>query len=252
MGILNLLTEMFSQHDQRKSGEVPGDKDNAENKHKERSHTKLSISKEELVREFHKLYYYNSKKTWENTYWLGVSTLKCPLDLWLYQEMIVDIRPDVIVETGTFRGGSALFLASICELVGNGKVFTIDIDGNQDKPKNERISYFTGSSTSRELVDKVKRQISPECSVLAILDSNHSKDHVLSEMRIYSDIVTEGSYLIVEDTNVNGNPVLPDYGEGPMEAVREFLKDTNDFVVDHDKEKFYLTFSPHGYLRKIS
>ena len=87
---------------------------------------------------------------------------------------------------------------------------------------------------------------------MVILDSDHGKDHVLNELRTYSPFVTKGSYLIVEDTNINGHPVLHDFGPGPMEAVEDFLKENQNFTVDKSKEKFYLTFNPKGYLRKIN
>jgi len=87
--------------------------------------------------------------------------------------------------------------------------------------------------------------------VMVILDSNHDKDHVLNELRSYNRFVTKGSYLIVEDTDFNGHPVLPDYGPGPMEAVKAFLSENKDFEVDKSREKFFLTFNPRGYLKKI-
>ena len=82
------------------------------------------------------------------------------------------------------------------------------------------------------------------------LDSDHKKDHVLQELKIWSPFVTTGNYLIVEDTDLNGHPVRPDYGPGPMEALEEFLKENKDFAVDQTREKFLLTFNPRGYLRK--
>lgn len=86
---------------------------------------------------------------------------------------------------------------------------------------------------------------------MVILDSDHSKVHVLNELRIYSKLVTKGNYLIVEDTCINGHPVCQGFGPGPMEAVEEFLKENQDFVVDRTREKFYLTFNPKGGLRRI-
>jgi cephalosporin hydroxylase len=88
-------------------------------------------------------------------------------------------------------------------------------------------------------------------TVLVLLDSDHAKDHVLREIGVYGTLVTPGSYLVVEDTNVNGHPVEPEFGPGPMEAVEEFLRERRDFVVDETREKFYLTFNPRGYLRKV-
>jgi cephalosporin hydroxylase len=87
---------------------------------------------------------------------------------------------------------------------------------------------------------------------MAVLDSNHHKEHVLSELRAYSRIVTVGQYLIVEDTNLNGRPVLPEYGPGPHEAVQEFLAEDRRFEVDRSREKFMMTFNPGGFLKRVA
>jgi cephalosporin hydroxylase len=212
-----------------------------------------SKAENSITDRFHKLYYEaaNFGKSWENTLWLGVANHKCPLDLWVYQEIIYELKPEVIIETGTYHGGSALFLASICDLVDEGEVLSIDIEEKGDRPAHKRVRYLLGSSTSCEVIDKVKRLIEGKAKVMVILDSDHSKDHVLSELKIYSQFVTKGSYLIVEDTNLNGHPVEPEFGPGPMEAVEEFLKENTVFTIDKGREKFYLTFNPNGYLRKI-
>lgn len=203
-----------------------------------------------IVDPFHTLYY--DSKVWTETTWFGVRTQKCPLDLWIYQEIIYELRPDVIIETGTLNGGSALFLASLCDLLKKGKVITIDISNKKARPRHPRIQYLLGSSISEGVVEGVSRMLRPKDIVMVILDSDHSKNHVLHELRTYSRFVTRGSYLIVEDTNINGHPVYPEFGPGPMEAVEEFLKETNEFVVDSGRERLYLTFNPRGYLRKIA
>ena len=207
-------------------------------------------SENEIVDEFLKLYY-ESPTTWRNTFWLGTPALKCPLDLWIYQEIIFEVKPDVIIECGTFEGGGALFLASICELLKRGTVITIDVEAMRGRPRHRRIRYLLGSSTSKGIVDKLRSSIKARDRVMVILDSDHSKDHVLSELRIYSRFVTTGSYLIVEDAIVNGHPVLPDYGPGPMEAIQEFLSENKEFVVDRSRAKFLMTFNPDGWLRRV-
>ena len=98
---------------------------------------------------------------------------------------------------------------------------------------------------------QVGKLISDKDKVMVILDSDHHKEHVLNELRIYGKFVTKESYIIVEDTNINGHPVYPDFGPGPMEAVEEFLRENKNFVIDKTREKFYLTFNPRGYLKKI-
>jgi len=206
----------------------------------------------DTIDQFHKLYYDSHifGKTYASTFWLGVQALKCPLDLWIYQEIIFEITPDVIIECGTAYGGGTLFLASMCDLVNNGTVVTIDIKNRESRPQHKRIKYLLGSSTSEEIAGQVGELISSKDKVMVILDSDHRKEHVLKELRIYGKFVTKGSYIIVEDTNVNGHPVRPSFGPGPMEGVEEFLKENKNFVIDKEREKFLMTFNPRGYLKK--
>src|SRR5205085_11673411 len=128
---------------------------------------------------------------------------------------------------------------------------TIDIAQRADRPEHARISYLHGSSVAPEIVAAVKSRSARAARVLVILDSDHSKEHVLAELSSYSALVTMGSYLIVEDTNIGGHPVLQTFGAGPMAAVAEFLRDRADFTIDREREKFFLTFNPKGYLRKV-
>jgi cephalosporin hydroxylase len=209
--------------------------------------------KEDIVTRFHKLYHDSHMfgGTWSNTFWMGVPISKCPMDLWIYQEIIFKLKPDVIIECGTAEGGSALFLASMCDLVNHGKVISIDIKAVKNRPTHKRIKYLLGSSTSQEIAEKVKDLIKTDEKIMVILDSDHTKQHVLNELNIYNKIVTKGSYLIVEDTNINNPVKIKDFDSSPMEAVEEFLKENKDYVIDKEKEKFYMTFNPNGYLKKI-
>ncbi len=212
---------------------------------------KQLLPKKLITNSFHKLYYYSRKTTWNSTSWLGLPISKCPLDLWTYQEIIFEVQPDVIIETGTGSGGSTLFFASLCELTNKGKVISIELGDMSDKPQHKRITYLLGSSTSKEILQQVQQLISDDKKVLVNLDSEHTKKHVLEELKLYSKLVTVGSYIIVEDTNIGGHPVKPDYYPGPMEAVKEFLKTNSDFIIDKNREKFYLTFNPNGYLKRV-
>ncbi|HEY0404496.1 MAG TPA: CmcI family methyltransferase [Pyrinomonadaceae bacterium] len=210
-------------------------------------------AEQRIVRQFHKLYYYAKQRTWKNnTFWLDVPTAKCPLDLWIYQEIICETKPDLIIETGTAYGGSALFLASICDLLNHGRLITIDIEEQPGRPAHDRIEYLSGSSVSTEMAAMVKSLTKSAGRVMVILDSDHRAAHVLRELEIYSPLVSIGCYLIVEDTNANGHPVLPLYGAGPTEAVEQFMKTRTSFVVDREREKFFMTFNPRGYLRRVS
>jgi len=217
----------------------------------------LKIDKfRKIVNQFHKLYCYNYPTTTENTFWMGIQALKCPLDLWIYQEILSETKPDLIIETGTHKGGSSLFLASICDILDKGKVISIDISSNEKLPIHKRIRYVTGNSVSMDIFDQVNNLISEYSassnpSIMCILDSDHTKTHVLNEMKLYGELVSMNNYLIVEDTNINGNPIHPKWGSGPMEAVDEFLTSNKNFVIDKKREKYFMTFNPNGYLKKI-
>jgi len=201
-----------------------------------------------LSQRFHKKYY--DSEVWLDTRWFGVDIKKCPLDMWIYQEIIHEARPDAIIECGTDKGGSAFFMAHMLDLLGKGQVISIDIE-KKPTPKHKRITYLVGSSNAKEIVDRVKEMVKGMKSVMVILDSNHSQAHVTRELEAYAPLVSKNNYLIVEDTNLNGHPVNPSFGPGPMEAVKEFLKGHEEFMVDKSKEKFFVTFNPHGYLKKV-
>jgi len=138
----------------------------------------------------------------------------------------------------------------MCDLINNGSVITIDIEDKKDRPQHKRIKYLLGSSTSRKIAEEIRKLISDKDKVIVILDSDHHKEHVLNEMKIYSEFVTKGSYLIVEDSNINGHPVAGNFGPGPMEAINQFLSTHNNFLIDKRREKFYLTFNSCGYIIK--
>ena len=203
-----------------------------------------------VVDVFHRKYY--DAKIYNNTYWLGTPIQKVPSDLWVYQEILWQNRPDVILEMGTFKGGSARYLASICDLTGHGRIITVDIMELPNRPAHPRITYLLGSSTSDAIVQQVRGLVRPGETVMVVLDSDHRRDHVLREMKTYGPMVTPGQYMLVEDTNINGHPVLPWWGDpGPFAAVAEFMKGNRDFVQDKSREKFLVTFNPGGWLKKI-
>jgi cephalosporin hydroxylase len=129
-------------------------------------------------------------------------------------------------------------------------IISIDIAPNDQRPVHPRIEYILGSSVDENVVRKVTEMVGENHKVMVLLDSDHSKNHVLNELRIYSKFVKDGGYVVVEDTNINGHPVYPGFGEGPHEAVTEFLNENPSFEVDKAREKFYLTFNPDGYLKR--
>ncbi|HUH15701.1 MAG TPA: CmcI family methyltransferase [Gaiellaceae bacterium] len=187
---------------------------------------------------------------WTKATWLGAQALKNPLDLWVYQEIMVETRPELVVETGTYRGGSAYFLASICDLLGEGEVVSIDIETvRDDYPEHPRITYLGGrSSTDPEVVAEIRARAEGK-RTLVVLDSDHSQAHVEAELAAYARLVPVGGYVIVEDSNIGR--IRKDLMPGPLEAIETFLSKTDDFEIDREREKFLITFNPSGYLRRV-
>lgn len=213
----------------------------------------VEVSGDQVASWFHQLYYqlgHTKQGTWDRTYWMGVACEKCPFDMWVYQELLYRIRPQLIIETGTRHGGSAWFYAHMCDLLGTGEIVTVDILKNGRVPHHPRITYLIGSSTDPAIVAQIRARAQGKSPVFVILDSDHSAPHVLAEMRLYHSLVTPGSYMVVEDTNVNGHPVYPDHGPGPLEAVSQFTMENHDFEIDRDCERHLVTMHPYGWLRK--
>ena len=200
-----------------------------------------------------------------NFTWLGRPIIQFPQDIMAMQEIIWKVKPDLIIETGIAHGGSLIFYASILELIGYGEVLGIDIDikGRNRKeieknPMHKRVIMLDGSSTSEEIVNKVNKIIQDKKKILVVLDSNHSHEHVLSELKIYSNFVSKGSYLVVFDTAIEDMPDKfykdRNWGRGnnPRTAVREFLKTNNKFAIDYRiGDKLLISVSPDGYLKRI-
>jgi cephalosporin hydroxylase len=215
----------------------------------------IDVTPEDVIQLFHNYFYALGDRktgTWAHLSWMGTRTEKCPFDMWIYQEIIHAVKPQLIIETGTRHGGSALFFCHLCDLLGQGEVITVDILRPMYGPTHPRLTYLTGSSTDPEIVAQVRRRAQGKKPILVVLDSDHARKHVLDEMREYHSLVTPGSYMIVEDTNANGHPVWPEFGPGPMEAIDAFAKENTDFQIDPRCEKFLLTFNPRGFLRKKS
>lgn len=198
--------------------------------------------------------------------WLGVPIIQLPADIIAVQEVIWATKPDVIIETGVARGGSVLFMAAILQLIGKGKVIGVDIDirpHNRDTIEHhamaKRVQLIEGSSIEPGVVVEVQKQIPSGASVMVVLDSDHSRDHVLAELRSYGPMVTEGCYLVVADTRLgrldpsqtprNRSKVWV-RGDEPLSALETYLRETDRFEVDPViNGKLILGSSPGGYLR---
>jgi len=203
----------------------------------------------QAVSRAHDVFY--GSDAWTKATWLGAQALKNPLDLWVYQEIVYETRPEVIVETGTYRGGSALYLASICDLVGAGEVVSIDVEPvRDDYPVHPRVTYLGGrSSTDPAVLDEVRARAGGR-PTLVVLDSDHSQAHVEAELAAYAPLVPVGGYVIVEDSNIG--QIRKDLMPGPLQAIETFLAGNEEFVIDREREKFLLTFNPSGYLRRVA
>lgn len=184
------------------------------------------------------------------TRYFGIKTLKNPIDLWVYQELIYEIRPDVIVEVGNNWGGSTLALAHLLDLYNHGRVIGIDID--QSKIANrvrshQRISLIEGDAVA--YFDSVAAQISQEENVLVIEDSSHTFENTLAVLRTYTALTKPGGYFIVEDSICHhGLDVGP--SPGPYEAIETFIRGNSEFEIDRGKESFLITWNPKGFLRR--
>lgn len=208
------------------------------------------------ARHYYHLWYYNTE-VWKQTTWMGVPTLKSPMDMWNYQEILVALRPSVVIEFGTCCGGSALFFASVMRQIGHPfVVISVDIDASriaQTAKADSAIRFVTTSSAAEEVQSAIvaARRDFPG-PAFAILDSDHSKSHVLAEMMNLRPVLVSGDYLVVEDSNVNGHPVLRSFGPGPYEAVREYFRRfPGDYEHDTEREaKFGFTFATNGFLRR--
>lgn len=198
--------------------------------------------------------------------WLGRPIIQLPQDMFAMQELIWNIKPDLVIETGIAHGGSLIFYASILELIGeNGKVLGVDIDirehnrtAIEQHPMFKRIEMIEGSSTDEKLVSKVFNFAKNYQKIIVVLDSNHTHDHVLRELELYSPLVQKGNYLVVFDTLIEDIPdnAFTDkpWGKGnnPKTAVYEFLKTNRRFEIDDDiNAKLLLSVAPDGYLKCV-
>jgi cephalosporin hydroxylase len=206
----------------------------------------MSPEGESYVRWFH------DSNVWKGMSWHGIRTLKLPSDIWNYQEIIFERRIEHVVETGTRHGGSAVFFAeTLAARRAKGPVVSIDVDADSRQIRAcEGVHFLIGDSAATSMVDQALGLLPAERGPLfLILDSDHSRQHVLRELRAWIPRLRRDDYVVVEDTIVNGHPVRPEHGPGPWEALDEFLAQS-PALLTHDasrEAKFGATFAVRGY-----
>ncbi len=205
----------------------------------------LTESQEETVNDFRRIWHGRDGGVFSNKF-LGVRTLQNPLDVWVTLEIMWEVKPDVVVECGTWHGGSAMLWATILEQINpDGRVITIDIEDNREPAAKtfditkRKVDFLLGSSTSPTVVKEVAKRVKGK-RVLVILDSLHTTEHVLNELRAYAPFVQAGSYIVVQDTVV-----------GPNKSIEIFLSETDDFVVDKERERLLITNNMGGFLKRV-
>lgn len=223
--------------------------------------TFIQLFRKPIATLFHYIYY-TTPGTWTNNKFLGYPILQNPMDLQLYQELVYNLKPRYIVQTGICDGGSIVYFSTLLDIVqAPASAVTVGIDISLSKIaatiSHPRARLIIGDSAAAETVEKVK-QLLPSTSDapgpgMVVLDSDHSRDHVLKELRAYWELVSIGSYLVVEDTNVNGRPVNWSHGPGPHEAVEIFLRENSRFQRDDSMwERNLVSHHQRGWLKRLS
>ncbi len=199
--------------------------------------------------------------------WMGVPVIQMPADVLATQEVIWTTKPDIIIETGVARGGSVLFMASLLELIGKGQVIGVDIDirahnraSIEQHPMSKRVTLIEGGSVDEDTLARVRAAIPAGARVMVVLDSDHSRDHVLAECKAYGQLVTPGCYMVVADTMIGHveaseapqkRSKIWSKGDEPLSALKQYLAESDFFEVDEVLNgKLVLSSSPGGYIRR--
>jgi cephalosporin hydroxylase len=195
---------------------------------------------------------YHTGILFDKVTWMGLPAWKNVLDAWIYQEIVHAVRPEIIIEIGNAHGGSTLYLAHLLDLVGRGEVIAVDIDHSQFQARHPRITTVTGDSLAPETLARVA-ELARGRQGLVIHDGDHSREHVLADLRAYAQFVQPGGYFIVEDTIIDLFRAGDGLGSvnGPLGAVEQFVGEDPRFQIDAEREVFVLTFNPRGYLKRV-
>ena len=199
------------------------------------------------------LIYHQTDIVFGGCQWMGARAHKNPMDAWIYQEILWEVKPEVVVEIGSCYGGTTLFLAHMLDLIGQGTVVSVDIDRSKFAVSHPRIVEVTGDSGAAETVARVTALCAGK-STLVIHDGDHRMDPVLRDLRAYSPLVSPGSYLIVEDGVMDlfrPGDGIGTFSPGPLPAIEAFLRERSDFAVDASRERYLMTYNPRGFLKRV-
>ena len=200
-------------------------------------------------------------RLWQKVTWLGMEVWQWPTDLVVMQELMFELKPKVVLETGTARGGSAIFYASMLQLLGGGRVISVDVKRREEVHRRvaehqygSAVTLMTADSKAPETIEKLREELNGETNVLVVLDADHSYEHVLGELRAYCEFVPVGGYAVVFDTICEALGTLPGHSkyleDNPLRLVRQFLVEHPEFEADLSREKLLVSFAPHGFLRR--
>jgi cephalosporin hydroxylase len=200
------------------------------------------------------LIYHQKEIVFDQVTWMGTPIWKNPLDAWIYQEIIYEVQPDVIVEIGSRYGGGTKYLANLLDMLGKGMVISIDIDRSVYNFDHERVKVLTGNSSAPKIISEVAGMCRGK-TVLVIQDGDHRKKQALEDLENYSRFISVNSYFIMEDGIVDlfhHDDGLGFQDAGPLAAVEEFLSRNSHFAIDPTRERYILTYNPKGFLKRIS
>jgi cephalosporin hydroxylase len=209
----------------------------------------------EVLQQYHDVWY-TAPHTWHWTHFMGVGIMKCPNDLWMYQELMSAHRPTVVIETGTYSGASALWFAVLMDLlqIEGGHVYSIDFEDHRRVESHPRITFLGGDSTDPLVRDVIVDDLSTamvDGPKLISLDADHSADHVRKELELYAPLTSVGDWLVVEDTNISWPGEQGD--RGARGGVEDYLgKHPGEFRQDVLCERWLLTMNPGGWLRRVA
>lgn len=199
------------------------------------------------------LVYHQTDVVFGGCHWMGARAHKNPMDAWIYQEILWELKPEVVVEIGSCYGGTTLYLAHLLDLIGAGTAVSVDIDRSKFSVTHPRIVEITGDSGAPEVVAAVAAQCRGK-RTLVIHDGDHSGPAVLRDLRAYGPLVSVGSYLIVEDGVMDlfrPGDGIGTFSPGPLWAIEQYVAENQDFVVDQARERYLMTYNPKGFLKRV-